>query len=287
MTMALFGTAGNPEGFYAQGLKHSVDIPKWLSDKGLKAYEYSAGRGVRIKQETAENIAAKAKEYDVKVSLHAPYFINLATDDESQMQKNLYYFTSSIEAASYLGADRVIFHAAGQGKFTRDEALYKTQKGLSFILDSLYKLSLDKVKLFPETMGKKGQIGNLAEVLELCQMDRKMLAPTVDFGHLHAASGGEFMQKEEYLNAFESIEKALGADVLNSLHVHFSKIEYTKAGEKRHWNFVDDFGPPFEPFIQAVVEAQIKPRVICESAGSQDIDALSMQNYYQKLLGGF
>ena len=280
---AYFGTAGNPEQFYDDGLKASVDMPKWLSEKGLNAYEYAAGRGVKLKEETARAIGDKAKEYGIKLSLHAPYYINLAAFTAEQMEKNVQYFISSVEAAQYMGADRIVFHAGGQGKNERKAAVEQVKRGLDQVLDRLTGLGYTTVKLLPETMGKKGQIGTLQEVIEFCKLS-PLLAPTVDFGHLHAVAEGAYMLKEEYIKAFELIEKGLGKDILQTLHVHFSKIEYTKAGEKRHWTFADDFGPPFEPFIEAVVECGLTPRVISESAGTQAKDAYIMKEYYEKLL---
>lgn len=278
---AYFGTAGNPEQFYTDGLKASVDMPKWLLEQGLNAYEYSAGRGVKLKEETAQKIGAKALEYGIKLSVHAPYYINLATFDSEQMEKNVNYFITTVQAAQYMGADRVVFHAGGQGKNERKIAVEQVKKRLAQVLERLVKLDYTTVKLLPETMGKKGQIGTLEEVIDFCKLS-PLLEPTVDFGHLHAVAEGAYMTKDEYLRAFDMIGAGLGKDVLQTLHVHFSKIEYTKAGEKKHWTFADDFGPPFEPFIEAVVDYGLTPRVISESAGTQDKDAFVMKEYYEK-----
>lgn len=277
---AFFGTAGNPERFYEQGYKASLDVPKWLEKNGLDAYEYAAGRGVRVKEETANAIGLKAREHNIKMSLHAPYFINLATKDDEQKQKNFAYIESSLQAAHWLGADRIVVHPGGQGKMERKEAFAQTKKGMAEVIEKLTSRDIGAIRLHPETMGKKGQMGTLEEVVELCLLEPALLAPTVDFGHLHAVTEGTYTTKEEYVRAFEFIGEKLGKDVLQNLHVHFSRIEFTKAGEKRHWTFEDDFGPPFEPFIDAVIECGISPRVICESAGTQDIDALKMKKYY-------
>lgn len=281
--IACFGTAGNPEQFYEDGLKASTAMPKWLFQKSLNAYEYAAGRGVKLKEDTARLIGERACEYGVKLSLHAPYYINLATFDKEQMVKNLNYLISSVEAAQFMGADRVVFHAGSPGRTERNKAVEQIKRGLEKVLDKLINLGYDSVQLLPETMGKKGQIGTLQEVLEFCKLS-PLLQPAVDFGHLHAVAQGAYMTKEEYCNAFDLIGEQLGKDVLQTLHVHFSKIEYTKAGEKRHWTFADDYGPPYEPFIDTVVEYGLTPRIISESAGTQDKDALMMKNYYDNLL---
>ena len=283
--VARFGTAGNPEKFYADGFKASLDMPLWLAKSGLNAYEYSAGRGVKMKEETAAAIGRAAGENDIAVSLHAPYYINLATYDQKQMLKNVDYFVASVTGAQNMGGDRVVFHAGGQGKQSREKAFEQVKRGLAQVLEKLELLGLNGVKILPETMGKQGQIGTLAEVIELCQLSPQLL-PTVDFGHLHAVAGGTYTKEVEYLAAFDQIGELLGSDVLKTLHVHFSRIEFTKAGEKRHWTFADPYGPPFEPFIDAVVKYKLIPRVICESAGTQDVDALLMKEYYNNKFSG-
>ena len=136
------------------------------------------------------------------------------------------------------------------------------------------------IKIGIETMGKKNQLGTLDEVLELCRID-SALAPVVDFGHLNARDCGVFKSSDDFLRVFQRIEHALGADVANNLHCHFSKIEWTDKGEKKHLTFLDSvFGPDYEPFVQAIINGGYTPTVICESAGTQSDDALKMKRYY-------
>ena len=54
-----FGPAGNCEDFYEKGYKSTVQAPEYLEKMGLDAYEYSCGRGVLLKQETAEKIGPR------------------------------------------------------------------------------------------------------------------------------------------------------------------------------------------------------------------------------------
>jgi deoxyribonuclease-4 len=281
--VALFGTAGSPEAFYAAGGKSSAEMPGWLKAQGLDAFEYPSGRGVRIGEEAATALGREAAKHAIKMSLHAPYFINLATTEKERQGQNLRYFQDSLLAARAMGADRVVFHPGGQGKATREAAFARAKEGLLAILDALAGEGLGDILLFPETMGKHGQLGTLAEVVELCQSAPDRLRPVVDFGHLHARGGGGYEGKASYCRDFDYIGEKLGRAALQELHVHFSVIEFTKAGEKRHWTFADSYGPPFQPFIQAVAALGLTPRVICESAGTQDIDALAMKKYYESI----
>ena len=134
----------------------------------------------------------------------------------------------------------------------------------------------------PETMGKVNQLGNLTEVLELCKLDDSFL-PTIDWGHLNAREFGIIKGREEYAKMLDEIENALGSDRLARFHSHFSKIMFTvPGGEKKHLTFDDNmgFGPDFEPLMELVAKKGLSPIFVCESAGTQDKDALAMKRYY-------
>ena len=155
--------------------------------------------------------------------------------------------------------------------------------------DTLYK-TLEKVgephiALGIETMGKQNQLGTLDEVLELCKMDAR-LSPVVDFGHLNARDcGGVFPNADAYRALFDKVANALGDDKARYMHCHFSKIEWTAAGEKRHLTFADgEYGPDFEPLMEAIAKERLCPRIICESAGTMAEDALAMKQCYLGLV---
>ena len=106
----------------------------------------------------------------------------------------------------------------------------------------------------------------------------------MDFGHLNAREGGCFRSWEDYARIFERISTELCPEKADTLHCHFSKIEYTAAGEKRHLTFTDSqFGPDYEPLMEAIVRLGVSPRIICESAGTMAEDALQMKRYYTAL----
>ena len=283
--LAKFGSAGNPDDFYSEGYKASEQMPAWLSGKGLNAYEYQCSRGVNIREETARSIGRQASLYQISLSVHAPYYISLATEDESTAANTEQHLLKSLEAAAWMGAERVVFHIGGVGgkNKNRREAVERAKKRLAAILDKAAARQLDSVLLCPETMGKQNQIGTLAEVLEFCQLSNQLL-PAVDFGHLHAVTLGAYTKKEEFEQAFDQIAERLGEKTAANIHAHFSRIEFTKAGEKRHWTFEDDYGPPHEPLLEIIAQRGYTPRVICESAGTQAKDAKIMQDFYLSLV---
>lgn len=281
---AQFGPAGNPDAFYEAGFKASAEMPKWLAGLSLTAYEYQCSRGVNVKQSTAELVGQEAARYGIKLSIHAPYYISLATEDETTAVNTQRHFLRSLEVAKWMGADRIVFHIGGSGKGTgRCQAMERAKRLFARVLEQAEQLGLTGPNLLPETMGKQNQLGSLDEVLELCKM-ADWVRPTVDFGHLHAVTGGQFTTYQEYAEVFDTIGEVLGEEAAKNLHIHFSPIEFTKGGEKRHWSFGDPFGPPHEPLLAVIADRGYTPRIICESAGTQAKDAKVMQDFYQGLL---
>lgn len=281
--LAKFGPAGNPDAFYDSGKSASVDIPAWLAGLNLSAYEYQCSRGVNIKEQTAQAIGVQAANYGISLSIHAPYYISLATEDEGIAANTQKHFIKSLEVARWMGAERIVFHIGGPGKQERKAAMERAKQAFAAILEIIENRGLTGIYLLPETMGKQNQLGNLEEVLELCKMSPWVM-PAVDFGHMHAVTGGGYTTRTEFAQVFERVGEVLGTDVAKNLHIHFSKIEFTKAGEKRHWTFSDPFGPPYEPLIEVCAAHNYTPRIICESAGTQADDARMMQELYLTLL---
>ena len=281
--MVRFGPAGNGSDFYNSGNKHSWQMPQYLHEKGLTAYEYSCSRGVNIKQEGARKLGAQAMQYGIALSIHAPYYINLATDDEDKREKSLGYILSSMIAAEQMGASRIVVHSGGAGKIPREVALHNAKITLRMAIDRAKSHGLYHIHICPETMGKLGQLGTLEEVLQLCLVDDSLI-PTIDFGHLNARSHGQLGREGGYVQIFDAIENTLGYDRLAVFHSHFSHIEYTAGGEKRHLTFEDTtFGPDFEPIAELVYQKGLSPTFICESADTMTPDAQTMQRIYTNL----
>lgn len=280
---AKFGPAGNAESF---PYKSSVDAPRWLRELGLDCYEYQCGKGVRVKEDTAVALGRQAQEHGISLSLHAPYFINLANPDPESQEKTIGYITSSCLVADQMGATRVVIHSGALMKRTREEAMNIALPFLKEIVAVCQDQGFGHITLCPETMGKINQLGDLDEVLRLCQVHESLI-PCVDFGHLYARSLGKDEGAEAVERMLSRMESELGADRASRFHSHFSHIEFTpNGGEKCHRTFDDDggYGPAWEPLAQAVAERGWSPTFICESAGTQAEDALTMKRIYQSYL---
>ena len=280
---ATFGPAGNAESF---PYKSSVDAPRWLGELGLDCYEYQCGKGVRVKEDTAVALGRQAQEHGIALSIHAPYFINLANPDPESQEKTIGYITSSCLVADQMGATRVVIHSGALMKRTREEAMNIALPFLKRIVAVCEDQGFGHITLCPETMGKINQLGDLDEVLRLCQVHESLI-PCVDFGHLYARSLGKDEGAEAVERMLSRMESELGTDRASRFHSHFSHIEFTpNGGEKCHRTFDDDggYGPAWEPLAQAVAERGWSPTFICESAGTQAEDALTMKRIYQSYL---
>ena len=279
---AQFGPAGNAENF---PYKSSADAPKWLKEIGLDCYEYQCGKGVHVGEDTARKVGRSAADHRITLSLHAPYFINLANPDPEALQKTTGYITGACLVADWMGARRVVIHSGALMKRTRREALDTALYSLRQVIKACDDAGFGHIALCPETMGKINQLGDLDEVLELCDLDERLI-PCVDFGHLYARSLGADQGAEAMERMLSRMEEILGAERASRFHSHFSHIEFTpNGGEKCHRTFGDDggYGPDWAPLAEAVARRGWSPSFICESAGTQAGDASAMKKIYQDL----
>lgn len=278
--MIKFGPSGNSEKFFEAGFSKSEESAVWVKNKGLDCFEYSFGRGVRMTRDSALRIGAAFKSAEVEISVHAPYYVNFSNPDADAAEKSYGYVLDSAKAEVLLGGNRVVFHPACQGKEDRETAVFRAEERLKVLRDKVYESGLETVMFCPETMGKLGQIGTIEEITRFCKID-KIYVPAVDFGHVNAREGGSLKTEKDYEDRLSYMISELGYERMKNFHVHFSKIEYGAKGEIRHLTFADDkYGPEFEPLAVALKRLKLEPYVICESAGTQDDDALAMKKIY-------
>lgn len=283
----IFGVGGNSDRFYAEGHKSSLDACEYLVRMNLAAYEYECTHGARLSDAFCTSLGQSAGRLGIKLSVHAPYYINLSSEDEGVRQKSLLHIEKSLRVANKMGARRVVFHPGTLGGQSREVALKRAEAMLEDIVSRVRREGLlDEVYLCPETMGKKNLLGTVPEVLRLCEVDR-MVRPTVDFAHIHALTGGGLLVRHDFERILDDIAGRLGEETVSRLHIHFSPIEYTAAGEKKHHTLAEkEFGPDFMPLAELIAENGWRPTIICESAGTQDMDALAYQRMYREVCRG-
>lgn len=279
--MIRFGPSGNSKKFYDDGNKSSYEAPAWLKKIGLSAYEYSFGRGYTMNMDNAKKLGAKAKENNILVSVHAPFYINLANPDEKKVEKSYGYITKGLEYLKAMQGQHLVFHISSQGQLSREEALNLTRLRLKNLLEKIDFSQYQNIYLCPETMGKSRQIGTYEEIIDICAMDSHLI-PTFDFGHINCLMQGELNKEEDYEKIFNYSFEKLGEFRTKNCHIHFSKIEFSDKGEVKHLNYDDEkYGPDFTPLAKVILKLNLTPTVICESKDFMAEDALILKNIYE------
>ena len=260
-----FGPAGKPVGLksgdYVKGIEYVASI-------GLNAMEYEAVRGVRVSESKARRIGEAARERDVKLSMHAPYFLNFASTSEETRRKSVERLVAAVQAAEWMGAYAVVFHPGYyKGHSSAREALDTTIRALKPVVEFMDSRSIKGVWIAPETTGKTSQVGSVEEVAEICRSLGKYCRPAVDWAHIYARSEGRLVTSVDHVASIvEYFERELGTSAVKPLHTHFSRIEYGRGGEREHHTLAEtDYGPDWQLVCSAYSEIGVEAVVISES----------------------
>jgi len=269
-----FGPAGKPVDLKGGDYVRAIE---YVAGEGLDALEYEAVRGVRVSEKKALEIRRAAEEYGVLLSLHAPYYINLA-GREDVVRRSVERLKAAVRAAWLMGAYVVVFHPGYyRGNPSKRHALEKVVAALGEVVEWMKAEGIRGVWLSPETTGKVSQVGDVDEVVEICSRV-ELCRPTVDWAHLHARYKGAYIvSKDHVLEVIDRIEKGLGRWALDPLHTHFSRIRYGSGGEVEHHTLAEEsYGPEFRHVCEAYREVGLRATVISESP-LLDKDALVMK----------
>lgn len=280
MSEPRFGPAGLSDSYTVKKFDPQA-IAAHTAARGLTAFEYQCGRGVRLAADKADALGKAFAEQGILPSVHAPYYISMSSLEEDKRLHSIDYLLQSCALVKQLGGRRVIFHAGSCGKQSREAALEKALDTMERAVRACDEAGFGDCVLCPETMGKINQLGDLDEVLALCGVDKR-ITPCIDFGHLYARSLGGIVTTADYEAILDKMAAALGDERARAFHSHFSRIAYTKGGEKCHLTFADtEFGPPHQPLMALLRRRGLTPTIICESAGTQAEDAAVLSACYQ------
>lgn len=289
MEKAKFGVAGFPIHFFEEHKKRE-HIFQWLEQLNLDVIELQCTYGIRMKEEQANLYRDLALKHHIMMTIHAPYYICLASMKPETVKRSQLEIKKAYELAKILGVNRIIFHPGG-GFQDRREGLEQLIAALNEIVPELD----SSIHLYPEIGGKVNQLGSLDEIIEICK--RVPIAyPCIDFAHLHARELGSMKSKEAMIAVLDKIESELGRDKLLQTHFHVYPVDYTDKGEKVHKAFGDrpekgqlslfeedlEYYPRAEDYINAIKEKGLEPITICEAHNTQDVGAILMKSLYQK-----
>ncbi len=278
-----FGPAGAPQWFKELRAPTS-DLPHLLQEEDLNALEYEAvrwGCTPQIKQGDAERLGKNARKSDVWLTIHGSYYVNLLSKKET-LEASKRRLIACAVAAKWMNAHTIVFHT---GYYTKKQShkkdLQNCIEALKGILETMQSMNI-QANLGPETAGKLAQLGSLGEILTICE-EVEQTQPVIDWAHLHARQRGGLRDANDFQRIVESIENRLGTKTVRNLHCHFSHVEYTFRGERRHHSLnAHRYGPKFESLADVIINNNLHPVVISESP-LLDVDAKKMRNIiYQK-----
>lgn len=276
-----FGTVGSPASTPKKP-GGSVGAIQHLSQQGLLAFEIGWVRSVRVSEKTCQAIQDAARELDVAISVHAPYYINLNADEDEwpKSRKRL------MDAAHYgylAGATDIVFHPGSYFGRPAEQVLDLALPRLEGCVDELQGEGNTAI-LRPETMGKGAMLGSLDDTLTMAR-ELEQVEPCLDFAHLHARLGdGGLNSYAEWKAVLQAYQDALGKDSLQRLHCHLSGIEYSDKGEQNHLMLADsDFN--LTGLLKALAEFGCQGRILCESP-EMDVDALVIKSAWEKAAQG-
>ena len=270
MAKIYLGTAGIPLSTKA---KDTIEGIKRIRELGLNAMEVEFVQGVRMKIEKAKEAGNIAKNLNVRLSVHAPYFINLCSEDKEKVNSSKKRILDSADRANAMNADAIAIHIAFYGKMSPEECYSRVKSELGEVVD-IAKDNEIKVKFGIETMAKETAFGTIDEVISISK-EIKNVVPYIDWAHTFGRQGG----KIDYGDIIDRLIKELNISHINS---HFESLEI------RNGKYVDVHRsiiyntPPFEPLAKEILKRDISITLICESPELEK-DALIMKNVIEKL----
>ena len=277
----VFGVAGVPTNYKGK----FKDLFDWLRSLGLNGYEIQCVYGFKISDVNKE-IFLKEKSNGFSFSIHAPYYINLGSLNESVVARSIENMKQGIELAKSIGVNRIIFHPGGGHENTSEGR----KKAIKQLIDAVNKfaseIDMGDVRLYPEIGGKTASLGSLDEIIEICK-NCKYCYPCIDIAHLHAREIGSINTKKDLTDRLEKIKAQL-PEKFKYIHFHAYTIEYNDKGEVKHLVHGENMSdgrvgkPNLDDFVQILHEMSIEPWVISEASDSQEIGAKYMHDLYAK-----
>jgi len=270
------GTAGIP---HSTPRKSTPDGVRRVAELGLDAMEIEFVRGVRMKAELASKTREVAIDSGVVLTVHAPYFINLLSDDPAKVSASIKRIIDSARIGYLAGAWSVVFHPGYYGKLDKQTAIRIVRDHLRKIIESLNDQGI-KIWIRPETMGALAEFGDLEEVVSVVEGLEHAL-PCVDFAHIYARSLGRVNDYVSFRKILEVIEKRLGREALSNMHIHISGMEYGPRGERKHLNLRES-EINWVDALKVIKEFNVRGVLICESPNLEE-DAVLIKKTLESL----
>jgi deoxyribonuclease-4 len=187
------------------------------------------------KPEAIERFRDKRSEAEIGgVVCHALYLVNLAAPDDEIYEKSIRAMCNTVDAASAIGADGVIFHVGSHLGAGFEAGLERACAALGQILA---RCDGDTWLLMENSAGAGGTIGRSLDELGVLleQLDHHpRLGVCLDSCHLYA-SGYDVTDRAGVDSLVAEVDERFGLDRLRALHVNDSAAELG-SNRDRHAN---------------------------------------------------
>ncbi len=302
--MFKFGVAGYPLAFSESKYKKDrLKIFNWLKDLDLNAFEAQMTYGPKTSVDNCKQIKLLSEDFNIKVSVHAAYYIVLTSNERSKIERSIDTLLRTYELADLMGSDVIVLHPGPLYGQDADIIMSYFLENLSTFFD---RLGNSKIGLFIETAGKRGQLGSVEEIIHASNHFDNC-HPCIDFGHVHARTGGSLATESAIDSLFDVLISNKLFDQSKRIHFHYTPIDYGPRGEITH-KAIDDVIPVdsqlsleflnenttdsyYHPRYESIIRNLAKLKndnnyitVISETHNSQEIGAMAMKKYYDELI---
>jgi len=296
--MLRIGVGGYPPAYDKTPFRNNrMRIFEWLRSLDLSAFEAMMTYGPRTPVQSCQTMRSLSHEFDIKISVHAAYYIVLTSSDKEKVTRSLDMLKRTFELADIMGADVVVLHPGSLYKKTSAEV---TDILGSNVSDFFSQIGRTNVGLFLETAGKRAQFGSIEEILSVTNFVEGAY-PCIDFGHVHARLGGGLRDDKAIDDVFSILAENKVFMEDNRVHFHYTPIHYGMKGEIQHRKIDDIYSPQdaiissdadqtgqlYSPRYNRIIENLAKlsnpVTIISETHNSQEIGAMAMRAYYKQL----
>jgi len=272
MVKIYLGPAGVP---LSSKKRSTIDGIRTVKELGLNAMEVEFVQGVKMKPEAAEEAGKVAEELGVRLSVHAPYFINLCSDDKEKVKASKARILDTADRAERMKADAIAIHIAFYGKMSPEECYQQVKSELGEVVDTARSQGIKNVKFGVETMAKESAFGTIDEVISISK-EVKGVIPYIDWAHTFARQGG----KIDYSEIIDRLQKELN---LNHINSHFESLVFRNGKYVDEHLPIDNEAPPFRPLAEELLKREnLSITLICESP-ELERDALKMKKVLEEL----
>jgi deoxyribonuclease-4 len=209
----------------AGGIHTAVDRAEAIGAESLQIFTQSPRAWRPTNHDPANFERFRERRADVGlrgVLCHALYLCNLAAPNDDVYEKSIAALSNTVEVASAIGADAVVFHVGSHLGSGFDHGLERVLPAMEQVLE----LTTDETWLLMEnSAGTGGTIGRSIDELATIytRLDRHpRLGICLDSCHLYA-SGVDVTDPARLDELLDEVDASIGIDRLRALHVNDSE----------------------------------------------------------------